>query len=175
MSNNKIIFGELHRLMLNDNYECFVNLIEAENYDINYKSQLNFNRTIISNTCEYLYKHRFINFLIERGADVNLMDGAGAYPLSKSIYRGGEDSLSNIDVIKSILTAGANLLVFDDCGRPPLQAGIYVNKVDIVSEILRAGADPYQDNEWGRNSFALCEELRSSRMLKFIEGFFDKE
>jgi ankyrin repeat protein len=95
----------------------------------------------------------FIELMIRHGADVNISDHRGSTPLLQSLdlYRSYLDltsegccqkaCYSNGEVVRVLLSAGANVNAIDDFGRTPLGKAASIGNFDAVVALVEAGAE----------------------------------
>jgi ankyrin repeat protein len=115
-----------------------------------------------------------INFLIEQGADVNTEDENKVTPLMKIISIGETQGL-NLELIKKIITNGANIDAYDKNGKTALhyameQKSRYENR-KLIKLLIEKGADVnVQDNE-GNTPLILATKNYDVELIKsLVEG-----
>lgn len=84
----------------------------------------------------YLNDIKFIDLLIERGADLNIRDKAGKTPLHISLDSAFCNNIISSSFV-SLIKAGANLDIQDDDGRTPLSLLLYKYDVRRSSHITK--------------------------------------
>jgi len=83
--------------------------------------------------------------MVEKGADVNAIDGEGRSPLFIAV---SENQAG--DVIEVLLDAGADVDFTDDLGRTPIFAAARFNRdPEVMAHLMAAGSDIYVTDEDG--------------------------
>lgn len=90
--------------------------------------------------CYYLdnsldVKIETVEFLIEKGADVNKSDSEGTYPLHFAVID------ECIDIVKYLIEKGADVNKADSAGRYPLHIAVLFEYIDIIQILEENGAD----------------------------------
>lgn len=80
----------------------------------------------------------YTRFLLQRGADPNLRDNHGNTPLMIAV------ELSADGVVGALLDYKANVNLGNDGGETPLIRAVQRRDIDLVRQLLAAGADPDQ-------------------------------
>jgi len=62
---------------------------------------------------------------------------------------------------------------FQVAGRKPLHEAIRLGRQDIVSLLLKSGADPYAFDDQHRSAFDIAEELQQGKVIDILAGNFD--
>ena len=90
----------------------------------------------------------FIELMIRHGADVNISDDEGSTPLLQSLDLfwskndcGGKACYRNGDVVRVLLSAGANVNAIDRFGRTSLGKAAAIGNLEAVVALVEAGAD----------------------------------
>lgn len=109
--------------------------LEAESYDfiallLDIDVTLNNGRTPLSHAA-FLHKEKLIDFLLDRGADINEADTFGRTPIMYLV--------DNIKLTNKLISKGANLNVKDLQGRTPLMYA--VNFFDVAKALIAHEAD----------------------------------
>jgi predicted Fe-Mo cluster-binding NifX family protein len=76
-----------------------------------------------------------VKLLLEKGADVTVVNNRGGTPLISASYNG------HIDMVKLLLERGADVTVADNVGWTPLNAASSRGHVDVVKLLLEKDAD----------------------------------
>lgn len=78
----------------------------------------------------------YLRFLIQKGANPNLQDGAGNSPMMIAVNSGFDEGVS------ILITYKANVNLTNNSGESPLIRAVQLRKRDLVAVLLAAGADP---------------------------------
>lgn len=106
----------------------------------------------------------WLQFLIARGANVNLRDGQGRTPLQVATGLGWRDGVA------LLVERKANTEVANDAGETPLIAAVHRRDVELVKLLLRAGADPDRDDNSGRSARDYAEaDNQSGAIIQAIK------
>lgn len=105
---------------------------------------------------------RAVQWLIDRGADVNARDGTGMTPLHVAAW------WTSTERAKQLLAAGADLEARDAFGDTPLHVAAMQGRGAMTLYLVAAGADPTARNEEGNTPIDLA--LRHGH--KEIAGLF---
>mgnify|MGYP001187742189 CR=1 FL=1 len=115
-----------------------------------------------------------INFLIEQGADVNTEDENKVTPLMKIISIGETQEL-NLELIKKIITNGANIDAYDKNGKTALhyameQKSRYENR-KLIKLLIEKGADVNVKDNKGNTPLTLATKNYDVELIKsLVEG-----
>lgn len=106
----------------------------------------------------------WLDFLIARGANVNIRDARGVTPLVLA------SNLNFIEGVEILVARGARVDEPSDTGETPLIAAVHARNIELMRILLRAGADPNRTDNSGRSArdYAALEG-RSSPLLGVIE------
>ncbi len=85
-----------------------------------------------------------VRFLLQNGADINLVGGQGFTPLHRAVLDGTPA------MVLLLLDRGAYLEGQDDLGRTPLILASRYNRVDMVETLLKKGASTQSPDVLGR-------------------------
>lgn len=108
--------------------------------------------------------HELVARLLELGADPNGQNSYDATAIGNAIHSGHRHGLDNFENIRLLVAAGADLRLFDETGKPPLQSAVDQARRDVVELLLKAGADPYQKNLYGDDVWQYMDWLKDWRM-----------
>jgi ankyrin repeat protein len=79
---------------------------------------------------------RYTLFLLQKGADPNIRDGKGNTPLMIAVSAGADP------VVQALIKHKANVNLANDSGETPLIRAVQQRDINLVRELLTAGADP---------------------------------
>ena len=88
----------------------------------------------------------WLSFLLGKGANPNIADNAGNYPLTSAIR------LSFVEGVELLLKAGARVDVANSAGETPLISAIHARNTALIRVLLEAGADPDRYDNSGRSA-----------------------
>ena len=88
----------------------------------------------------------WVKFLIQRGADPNIKDRNGVYPIQISA------ALGDVDSIEELIKGGAQIDVADQQGETPLIAAVHKRDTALIARLLKEGADPDRNDNSGRSA-----------------------
>lgn len=88
-----------------------------------------------------------IKLLIDKGADVNIIDSQGDMPIFIAVF-------DNLDVVKLLVENGANINVKDRRNNTPLISACFHTNLDIVKYLIDKGADINAVNNDGDNALS---------------------
>ncbi|MGD9347880.1 MAG: ankyrin repeat domain-containing protein [Candidatus Aminicenantes bacterium] len=76
------------------------------------------------------------NYLIERGADLNVVGGDGGTQINWAVHH------DNVDIIKALIDKGAKLNIRNQWGMTELHTAIWRGNIHVVEYLLDHGSDP---------------------------------
>lgn len=95
----------------------------------------------------------YTRFLLQKGANPNLRDGRGNTPLMIAVSAGAEP------LIAILLAGKANVNIGNAAGETPLIRAVQLRDVQMVRDLIAAGADPDQaDSLAGKSARAYANE-----------------
>ena len=119
-------------------------------------------------------KPKYVRRLIKKGVDINTLDDNGFSALHFAVQE------NNKEIVKILLESGARVDVKDSYGSTPLMRALHScyaamanDEPDpgaIIRMLLKAGADPYSENNYG---IKVIDSARDS--AKDLIQFFDLE
>lgn len=101
----------------------------------------------------------------ENTEDINATNDYGVTRLAKASGEG------NIDLVKELLSQGADPNLYKDMGEPPLLWAIRSSNDDIVKILLDAGADPNFKTSEGVTPLMIAQENGANVILKYLEEY----
>lgn len=101
----------------------------------------------------------WVRFLIQRGADPNIKDKKGIYPIQISAQ------LGDLDSVEALIKGGAQVDVADQQGETPLIAAVHKRDTALVARLLKEGADPYRNDNSGRSARDYAELMAGNERL----------
>ena len=101
----------------------------------------------------------WVRFLIQRGADPNIRDKKGIYPIQIAASLGDKDS------VEALIKGGAQVDVAAQQGETPLIAAIHKRDTEIAKTLLEKGADPDRNDNSGRSARDYAELMLGNDRL----------
>ena len=77
-----------------------------------------------------------VKFLIEKGADLNIVGGDGGTPINWAVNH------DNVDMIKFLINHGAKLNIKNQWGMTELHTAVWRGNINVVEFLLGHGSDP---------------------------------
>lgn len=107
----------------------------------------------------------YTRFLLQRGANPNLRDGKGNTPLMAAVSAGAGS------IVPLLITGKANVNIANDSGETPLIRAVQRRDMQVIRDLLAAGADPDQvDNLAGLSARDYVhQDTRSPAIAKLID------
>jgi ankyrin repeat protein len=117
--------------------------------------------SLLHRTVHSPYAIRFVEALLDAGADPNLVDATGVTPLGAAIAssQSHDPRLSNINIIESLVISGARLDTCAQIGEPPLHVAALTGRADVIDCLLRHGVDITIANEYGETALQVALDL----------------
>jgi len=103
--------------------------------------------------------------LLSQGANPNIADAAGWYPLHDVAVSGKEEA---VDIMSLLISHGAIVDVFSGDGITPLHDAIMYGSKEQVAALVRAGADTELADKSGKTVADLAESSDTQGMLQVI-------
>jgi len=103
--------------------------------------------------------------LLSQGANPNIADAAGWYPLHDVAVSGKEEA---VDIMSLLISHGATVDVFSGDGITPLHDAIMYGSKEQVAALVRAGADTELADKSGKTVADLAESSDTQGMLQVI-------
>ncbi len=88
----------------------------------------------------------WLSFLLGKGANPNIADNAGNYPLTSAIR------LNFVEGVEMLLKGGARIDVANSAGETPLISAVHGRNMALMRVLLEAGADPDHYDNSGRSA-----------------------
>jgi ankyrin repeat protein len=113
----------------------------------------------------------WVRFLIQRGADPNIKDKNGIYPIQIAA------ALGDIDSVEALIKGGAMVDVADQQGETPLIAAVHKRDTELVARLLKQGANPDRNDNSGRSARDYAELMNGNERLmqEFAAADADRE
>lgn len=137
-------------------------------------SNIDFNKSKIDLLVEACLNHDIygVDFLIEKGVDINRANEEGTTPLIAACYAG------NITIVERLVELGANIdkegcvynkeLMRVVCEGTPLIVATKMKKSDIVASLVERGADIDKRYEFGKTALIYAVENESEDIVKTL-------
>ncbi|MEL6237114.1 MAG: ankyrin repeat domain-containing protein [Pseudomonadota bacterium] len=111
----------------------------------------------------------WVKFLLQRGADPNIANRNGIYPLQIAA------NLGDIDSLEALIEGGAQVDVADQQGETPLISAVHKRDSDLIARLLKQGADPDRNDNSGRSARDYAELLVGNTQIMAEFAAADKE
>lgn len=111
----------------------------------------------------------WIRFLLERGADPNIVDKEGATPLTIAV------ALGHFDGVAALVAGGARLDVPNATGETALIAAVHRRDLAIVKLLLENGASADRNDNSGRSARDYIGLMKDNSMLAAALATGDRE
>lgn len=163
-------FGEtlLMLAIWNDDYKSFITLLES-NADVNIYDRYDGTSAIIL-TCEYNLGVKYVQKLLEYGANPNDIEVGERRAGNNTRYtplRGAVEN-GNIETVKLLLQAGADVNYYDEFGTCALKQAAYLDYNKIVLLLIENNA--YYDRPISKNHFGPIYLVNVLRLQLFPIG-----
>lgn len=107
----------------------------------------------------------WVRFLIQRGADPNIRDKNGVYPIQIAA------ALGDVESVEALIKGGAQIDVADQQGETPLIAAVHKRDSALIARLLKEGADPDRNDNSGRSARDYVELMAGNeRLLQEFEA-----
>ncbi|MDJ1173086.1 ankyrin repeat domain-containing protein [Roseofilum capinflatum] len=107
-----------------------------------------------------------VQLLLSKGMDVNARSGDSTALIDALNYYNSEEE--NLEVIETLLAAGADPNLGNYEGGTALTAGVYRGSVDAIRALLAAGVDIEQRDREGRTALSLAKVFGRSNVLNLL-------
>ena len=111
-----------------------------------------------------------VNFLLDKGADIELLDNNQETPLFHAAY-------GNVDAVRALVKRGANINAVDKYGNTPLH---YTGDSMVTTYLLMVGIDPNAQNKYQETPLHiavatddLAEDITREDAIKKIEALLE--
>ncbi|MEM7702795.1 MAG: ankyrin repeat domain-containing protein [Pseudomonadota bacterium] len=113
----------------------------------------------------------WVRFLIQRGADPNIKDKKGIYPIQIAAAFG------DLDSVEALVKGGAQVDVADQQGETPLISAVHARNSELIARLLKEGADPDRNDNSGRSARQYAELMAGNDriMQEFAAADKDRE
>ncbi|MEM1196745.1 MAG: ankyrin repeat domain-containing protein [Pseudomonadota bacterium] len=113
----------------------------------------------------------WVRFLLQRGADPNIRDKKGVYPLQISA------NLGDVESVEELIKRGAIVDVADQQGETPLIAAVHKRDSQLIARLLKEGADPDRNDNSGRSARDYAELMvgNAKVMAEFAAADAERE
>ena len=101
----------------------------------------------------------WVKFLLQRGANPNIRNKAGATPLQIAV------TLGFVDGVEELIKRGADVNVSDQQGETPLISAVHQRNIPLIARLLKQGADPDRNDNSGRSARNYAELLNSNTQI----------
>jgi hypothetical protein len=101
----------------------------------------------------------WIRFLLQRGADPNIRNKAGATALQIAT------TLGHLEGVEELITRGADVNVTDRQGETPLISAVHQRNKDLIARLLKQGADPDRTDNSGRSARDYVELMTANEQI----------
>ncbi|MDY7098260.1 MAG: ankyrin repeat domain-containing protein [Pseudomonadota bacterium] len=101
----------------------------------------------------------WIRFLIQRGANPNIRNNAGAYPIQLAT------TLGFVDGVEELIKGGAQVNVSDSQGETPLISAVHQRNIALIARLLKEGADPDRNDNSGRSARDYAALMKSNTQI----------
>ncbi|QIG55458.1 ankyrin repeat domain-containing protein [Altererythrobacter sp. BO-6] len=88
----------------------------------------------------------WIRFLTSRGANPNIRDKKGVYPIQLAV------TLGYLEGVEALIKAGAQIEVTNNAGETPLIAAVHRRDAALIRLLLEKGANPDRSDNSGRTA-----------------------
>ena len=106
----------------------------------------------------------WLKFLLQRGANPNIADKQGIYPIQTAAQ------LGFIEGVERLVQGGADIDVSDSTGESPLISAIHRRDLEMVELLIENGANPDRTDNSGRSARDYAELMGArSGMLEAIK------
>jgi len=150
-------YGLLLRALLYNQYDIVNYLIQ---YGIN-KNKVYKNNFTPLTYAAYTHLDQ-VKFLVERGADINVVDGYGHTPLMIASGYG------KLDTIRYLVEQGADLHMKNYKGFNALLISAKYGEFDTMKYLVEQGAQLHEKNNKGDDAFLLCLRHNNLDMVKYL-------
>lgn len=107
--------------------------------------------------------------LVDRGANIKVVDSSGKTPLALSI------GLGNAGLVQSLLEKGADPNIIDNEGKSPLLLAVMKANIDIIKVLLAKGANPNLRTSSGMSPLKSAEWAGRNDIAEILKGAGAKE
>lgn len=110
-----------------------------------------------------------IQFLLEKGANVNAKKTTGYAPLHMAVYSG------QLDLIKDLIAKNADIQAVTNEGNTALHIAASYDYVEIAQHLVNKGIEVLKENEFGQDALAVAIEQNSSSVVSFLSYYYQSK
>lgn len=131
-----------------DEYPTEINLVDGTplNHAVNYE------------------RNEIVEYLMERGANVNALYEGDYTPLMSAVQR------NNIEIVKLFLKNGADVNLKDKYGKVALYIAVFNNNLEIIKLLVEAKADPFVVIKDGWRVYDSVKNMGSEEMINYFDS-----
>jgi ankyrin repeat protein len=110
----------------------------------------------------YRKKYVSLEYLIQRGEDINYRDNMGRTPLFYVSNKG------DIELVKMLLSGNPDVNIPMNGGLTPLMAAAYIGNMNIVKALIDAKADKYIKDNDGNTALTYAKENGNLEIINLV-------
>jgi len=111
----------------------------------------------------------WVRFLVQRGADPNIKDKKGVYPIQIAAAYG------DLDSVEALVKGGALVDVADQQGETPLISAVHARNSELIARLLKEGANPDHNDNSGRSARQYAELMAGNERIMQEFAAADKD
>uniref|UniRef100_UPI00157B1CA2 ankyrin repeat domain-containing protein n=1 Tax=Wolbachia endosymbiont of Cardiocondyla obscurior TaxID=2687307 RepID=UPI00157B1CA2 len=142
--------------------DIFLFLVTLLGYDVN-QTVYGYRHTLLHLAIER-GNFEAVNYLLEKGADVNKADRYERTPLNLAVQ------LGNLKIVNALVGRGADVNKANKCGNTPLHLAIERGNFKAVNALVGRGADVNQTDGYGRTPLHLAIEKGNFEAVNALVG-----
>lgn len=152
----------LYMAIVHGDYDSVTTLVSKFNADIEAKVSSNFDRSLLQIAIQEK-KDIIIQYLINKGANVNNVDAHGSTPLIEAVAE------QNIELCKLLIDNGAEVNVFRNIDlASPLHISAQIGNFEIMQLLLQSGATVNNQNQQDKTALHLACASGNSKCVKLL-------
>jgi len=113
---------------------------------------------------------KLIEYLLNKGADVNVSSSNGKTPLHYSLRRG-----MPLEIVELLVSKGASVNVRDGNGWTPLHCGAYANSERSVRLLVKNGANTNVKNNDGKTPLYYAIKNKNNKLSKLLKRVLNRK